>query len=64
MTVRTEYVDVDFKANLKKDLLENEVLCDRCKGTGLVVDGFAFDKQEALSCLRQSVEEFIEDSYM
>ncbi|WPS85698.1 hypothetical protein SMD22_01175 (plasmid) [Brevibacillus halotolerans] len=42
MRLRTEHVEVDFKLRLKKDLCENEVVCNKCSGTGLQVDDHPF----------------------
>lgn len=36
--VRTEYVEMEFKLKLRKDLLPNEVLCPECGGGTLQVD--------------------------
>jgi hypothetical protein len=40
--LRKEYVDVDFKAKLEKDLSENEVICDDCGGAGFMIDDRPF----------------------
>ncbi|GED73031.1 hypothetical protein BRE01_67330 [Brevibacillus reuszeri] len=65
MSIRTEYVEVDFKLKLKKDLQENEVICPKCGGTGLQVNDhpyglksergkhnemFPYKKQTILGC--------------
>lgn len=42
MSIRTEYIDVDFNLRLKKDLQEHEVICSHCGGTGLQVDNNPF----------------------
>ena len=42
MPIRTEYIDVDFKLKLQKDLQEHEVICPYCGGAGLQVDDNPF----------------------
>lgn len=42
MGVRKEKVKVSFELDLEKDLLENEIICPKCGGTGLQVDDKPF----------------------
>lgn len=60
MAIRTEHVEVDFKLKLKKDLHENEVICDKCGGTGLQVDdypfGLASDKNFGFPYKKQTIK--------
>jgi hypothetical protein len=36
MSIKTEHVDVNMKFKLKKDMVENEEICTRCGGLGIV----------------------------
>ncbi|MED0738933.1 hypothetical protein [Aneurinibacillus thermoaerophilus] len=45
--VRKERVQFTFQVDLEKDLLENEVICPECKGSGMTVTQFNFGLRNA-----------------